>query len=208
MGSENAGVRRSGRPDHAKILERLEEQHKRPPVVPTAAPSITDFDERVTRPLERVVKSRNFQQVGKEKPLTAVPMPRADPRKAGFTTPPTASLDLLTKSNESFAASALNLTKGIDAAKPVFDAVPQKLGEATTGLDAASTKFATTFDTGAAKLATAGRTAISDMEAGAGTVGGAIAAAFIARASGLQIGVKLPETIVAGRPDTGAQKVT
>ena len=44
------------------------------------------------------------------------------------------------------------------------------------------------------------------MEGGAGTVGGAIADAFIARASGLQINVNVPSTIQARSVDTGGQR--
>lgn len=104
----------------------------------------------------------------------------------------------LTTSATNLGTSALNLNTSVTS-----------MGTAAQALTPLPASFSTAFDTGASTLSRAGATAVADMQAGAGSVGAAIAAAFVAGASGLQIGVKMPETITASaRPDVGASKAT
>ncbi|KRR21362.1 hypothetical protein CQ14_06850 [Bradyrhizobium lablabi] len=159
----------------------------------TTAPEV--IDETVKAVLHKVKLG-----LGKDVPpesrmrMKEVPLPMARPAAADMPEMPT------------------DLGPTVDALKEAANSTNQsgeKFASSVSGLGTASSSFATAFDTGAVKLASAGKTAVADMESGAGAVGRLIAAAFVAGASGLKIGVDTSGVVQAkAGVDQGSQKAS
>ena len=141
-------------------------------------------------------------KTGKDIPGQQVPMPMADPRKqGGVPASATNSIDLLTKANENLGASAILLGQKADTLKLTVDtqkSASDSTANSMTKLADLPSQFSRVFDGGAEKLSTAGRTATSDMQNGAAGIGAAIAAAFVAGASGVKVGVDTSGIVQAG----------
>ena len=126
---------------------------------------------------------------GPEKPA---PEPEGPPK------PPTPTPPVQPSDFDDVGTDRKNETEALKRAAELNDGSATKFTQAVTGMGTASTNFATAFDSGAVKLASAGKTAVSDMQNGASGIGAAIAAAFVAGASGLKVGVDTSGIVQAG----------
>lgn len=142
-------------------------------------PFLAELEEKIKHDVYRVNRPR-----GRKGGPDEIPLPVADPRKRGFTTDPSATLDLGQKFGESASI---------------------KLGET---MNTANSNFALTFGTLPQKVSEGGHAAgtsiVSEMQNGAPGIGNAIGASFAAIASKVRVGVdasnlKMPD----GGPDKG-----
>ncbi|WP_456634021.1 hypothetical protein [Bradyrhizobium sp. USDA 10063] len=101
-----------------------------------------------------------------------------------------------------------NIMEMIQKAAELNDGAATKMTDAAPALQATAASFTTAFDSAPEKIGRGGSVAIENMQSGAGGVGSAIAAAFIAQASGLRIGVDVSGVTQAKGADTGSQKAS
>lgn len=135
------------------------------------------------RKVEPVPFSQYLPERGKGK---GIPIPKSDPRKSGFTTDPTQTLDLGRQFGEAASTSlATTMSTANNNFSLTFGTLPQKVSEGGKS---------------------AGASIVAEMQGGASGIGNAIGAAFAAQASKVRVGVDMSGVKVPGNPDTGSSK--